>query len=382
MQSTADVVIVGGGLMGLSAAYHLARKGYGKVVVLEKEETLVSQSSGRSAGGVRLQFSSAVNVQLSQYSLERLKRFEQEMGVPCDLRQVGYLFLLSSEADLRSFQEQVALQRSLGVPTQVLSPQEVKEIAPFAVTDDLVGATFCPEDGYADPFSVARGYELRARELGVQILTGTAVTRVLSAAGRVTGVATSQGEIHAPVVLNAAGAWAGELGRAAGVEVPVKPYRRQIYITDLFPQLPDDMPFTIDFATTAYCRKEGSRILMGMSDQAEPSSFQIHTDDRFLLSLIEAISGRIPVLAEAGIYRGWGGLYEVTPDHNGIIDEHPNLKGFFIAAGFSGHGFQQSPAVGRVVSELIADGKPFIDVSPLGIGRFARGGAANERAVV
>lgn len=381
-ETTAEVIIVGGGLVGLSTAYHLARIGIRDVLVLEREEALVMHSSGRSAGGIRLQFSSEVNVRLSQYSLERLKHFEEEMGVPADLKQVGYLFLASDPEIWESLKTQVALQNSLGVPSRTLNVAEIKELAPYVVTDDLLGATFCPEDGYADPYSVARGYELRAREMGVRILTETTVTRVLTEGDRVVGVETNRGTFYGRAVLNGAGAWAGELGRMAGVEVPVRPFRRQIYITDPFPALPDDMPFTIDFVTSAYCRKEGNRILMGMSDPDEPESFNSHTNDTFLIKLIETITRRVPVLAEAGIFRGWGGLYEVSPDHNAILGEHPDLQGFFLAVGFSGHGFQQTPAVGRVMAELIAGQKPFIDISPLGLERFRRGQAAHERAIV
>lgn len=382
MQSTANVIIVGGGVIGLSIAYHLAQKGFREVLVLERELAPIMHSSGRSASGIRLQFSSDVNIRLSQYSLERLKHFEEEMGVPSDLRQVGYLFLLNEPEAWQAFQTQTLLQRSLGVPTELLTPAEIGQRFPWVAGDDLLGASFCPEDGYADAYSVARGYEQQARALGVRILTETTVTAVLTQAGHVSGVETNRGHISAPVVVNAAGAWAGELGRLAGVEVPVKPYRRQIFTTTPFHGLPEEIPLTIDVATSSYCRREGDRVLMGMSDKSEPSSFRTNTDDQFLVKLLEALTRRIPVLEEANIHRGFAGLYEVSPDHNAILGSHPDLEGLFLANGFSGHGFQQAPAVGRVLAELIAGEPPLIDVSSLGLERFRRGTENREHMVV
>lgn len=368
--------------MGLSTAYHLTQMGVKDVLVLERDETPILHSSGRSAGGLRLQFSSEVNIRLSQYSLERFENFDEEMGVPSGLHQIGYLFLHSNPEQWDGIAAQVELQKSLGVPVQVLSPEDIRELAPYVVVDDLLGATFCPSDGYADPYSVARGYQLRAQAAGVRILTDTDVIRVLSEGGRVTGVETDRGVFSGNVVLNAAGPWAGELGRRAGVEVPVEPYRRQIYVTTPFDDLPGNMPFTIDFATSAYCRREGDRLLLGMSDPDEPASFNVHTDEAFMYKMITTLVNRVPVLVDAAIHRGWGGLYEVTPDSNAIVGEHPDLAGFFLAVGFSGHGFQHAPAVGRVMAELISGASPFIDVSDLELARFRTGRLLREGAVV
>lgn len=379
---TAEVVIVGGGVVGLSIAYHLATLGGQGIVLLEREAVLGSGSTERSAGGVRLQFGTPVNIQLSQWSLAFLKRMRDEVGADPGLRQVGYLFLTADPQRAAQLESNVRLQQALGVPVQALAPPAIAARYPYLASDGLLAANFCPEDGYADPHAVVQGLARRARELGVAIRTGVEVTAVHLREGRVDGVETRAGPLRAPAVVNATGPFAAAVARMAGVDLPVRPFRRQIYVTAPFAGLPADMPMVIDFDTSSYVRREGAGLLMGASDPAEPSSFRTEADDSTLVLLAQTIMQRVPALADAEILRGWAGLYAVTPDENAILGPVPGLVGFYLANGFSGHGFQQAPAVGRVLAEMILGRTPTIDVSPLSLTRFRDGRLIRESAAV
>jgi sarcosine oxidase subunit beta len=265
---------------------------------------------------------------------------------------------------------------------RTLAPDEVAARFPYVATAGLVGATFCPEDGYADPHAVVQGLARQARRLGVSIRTGTEVTGIRLADGRIAGVDTPAGPLAAPVVVNAAGPYAGPVGRLAGVDVPVRPYRRQVYVTAPHLGLPGDMPMTIDYDTASYVRGDGGGLLMGASDPDEPSSARTDSDDLGVLLLGRTIMRRVPRLAEAEIVRSWAGLYEVTPDENPVLGPVPELPGFFVANGFSGHGFQHSPAVGRVLAEMILGLTPSVDVSSLDLARFREGRPIRENAAI
>lgn len=382
MAESASAVIIGGGIIGLSTAYHLAWLGCPDVIVVEKEPMLVSQSTARSAGGIRLQFSSEVNIRLSWYGLDLLQRFEAETGVDPGFRQVGYLFLLDNERDVADFRAGMAVQHRLGVPSRWLTPAAVQAEFPYVDTTGVLGATFSPTDGYADPYTVAMAFGMKAREMGVRLYTDCPVTDVLVQAGRVYGVRTPRGEIHAPAVVNAAGAWAGELGRLAGVDVPVIPQRRQVFVTEPFADLPMDMPLVIDFGRWCWARREAERIIIGLSDPDEPPSFKLYTEESFMFRACATAAERLPALAEARVGRGWAGLYEISPDRNGIIGPVPELTGFYVGGGFSGHGFQQGPAVGKVIAQMMLGQEPFIDVSELSIRRFRDGWHAPEAGIV
>lgn len=379
---TADVVIIGGGIIGLATAYHLVALGCRHVAVLEKEDAPVTGSTARSAGGIRLQFSTEVNIRLSRHSLEELKRFPARFGVDPGLRQHGYLFLLSDPADMAAFQTAVQLQRRLGVPVEWLAPGALAERFPWVNPAGLLAATFCPEDGYADPYTVAMAYGKQAVALGARLHVSRPATAVLREGARVTGVRTPAGDIAAPVVVNAAGPYAGYVGRLAGVPIPVEPYRRQVFVTEPFAQLPAELPLTLDFSPAAYLRREGDRILFGMSDRDEPPGFHLTTDDEFMVRAAAAVAHRVPALAEARVARGWAGLYEITPDANAIIGAAPELAGFYMAVGFSGHGFQHGPAVGRVLAEMILGLPPTVDVSMLALDRFREDQFTREHGVV
>ncbi len=380
-KGTAEVAIIGGGIMGLSTAYHLAQRGVSDVVILEKD-LLAQASTGLSVGGIRQQFSHPANIRLSQESVRVFERFEQEFGVDIRFRQVGYLFLAQKQETWNEFLANVETQRRLGVLVEILSAEEVKQAWPYLNVSDVKGGTFGPKDGYADPYQVAMGFANSARKLSVRIVEKTSVIGIKLKGGRVQGVETTKGPVFSPVVVNVAGPWAGEVGKMAGLDLPVNPYRRQVFITKAFDGIPKPVPMIIDQDLTFYFRGEDPGVLMGMSDPDEPSSFNLSVDRNFMEKVIAAAIHRAPLLEKAEILRGWAGLYEVTPDDNPIIGEISGVKGFFCAVGFSGHGFQQGPAVGLLLSQLILDGQTEFDLKPFALERFGRIGQEGERRVV
>lgn len=386
----ADVVVVGGGVMGASAAFHLAEAGV-DVLLLERG-ALAGGSTSRAAGGVRAQFSDALNVQLGARSLEAFADFGRRPGQEIDLHTVGYLFLLTRLDDVRDFEAAVALQNGLGVPTRILTPGEAAALSPAVRTDDVLAATFHPGDGYCSPEAVVLGYTAGARRHGATVLTGVEVTGVRLATGgagpaRVTAVETTAGPVLTGAVVCAAGAWSAQLGAMAGVDLPVTPLRRQILVTEPLPApvaalVPASMPMTIDVASTFYLHPEGPGVLLGMSWQGERPGFDTGRDDGWLPDLAQALEHRAPALLDVGVAHGWGGLYEVTPDHNALIGEASGVSRLLYATGFSGHGFLQGPAVGEVLRDLYLGREPFVDVTPLSADRFAAGTTRPERAIV
>ncbi len=380
-KKTAEVAIIGGGIMGVSTAYYLAKRGVSDVVILEKD-LLAQASTGLSVGGIRQQFSNPANIRLSQGSVRVYERFEEEFGADIKFRQVGYIFLAQKQETWNDFLAGVETQRQHNVPVEVLSPEDIKQRWPYLNADDLKGGTFGPKDGYADPYLAAMGFADAARNLGVRIEEKTEVTGISIAGGRVQGVETAKGSISAPVVVNVAGPWGGEVAKIAGLDLPAKPYRRQVFITKSFDAIPMPVPMIIDQDVTFYFRGEEPGIIMGMSDPDEPSSFNLNVDRNFLERVIEAAVHRAPVLEKAEILRGWGGLYTITPDDNPIIGEAPGVMGLFSAIGFSGHGFQQAPAVGRILSQLILDGQTDFDLKPFSYDRFEKREREGEKRVV
>jgi sarcosine oxidase, subunit beta len=377
----ADVVIVGGGIVGASIAYHLAACGVRDVVVLERDQ-LGGGSTTRNAGGVRLQFSTEINVGLSLRSLPRIEQFAEEMGVDPHLRQVGYLFLITEERDVVPFETSLAMQKRLGVPVQRLDAAGVHEVFPELRVDDLRFATLCMRDGYCDPTSLLNGYVARAREKGVSFREQEPATGITRERDRVTAVRTGKGEIACATVVNAAGAWGAEVGQLAGIDLPIRPLRRQIFVTDPVSGLDRDFPLTVEFASSLYFHRESGGVLMGMADPTDGPGFDASVNWDFLPTLVERALYRLPILERAKVKTGWAGFYEDTPDKHPIIGAVPGLAGFLCAAGFSGHGIMHAPAAGEAIAELIVDGKTSFDVTPLAYDRFRRGDLIKEHNVI
>ena len=367
--------------MGASAAYHLTRLGLTDVVLVEREKMLAAGSTGRNAGGVRHQFSNAANIELSIESIRLIERFADEVGHAVDFHQDGYLFLLSSDRSVEVFRRNVALQRSLGVDVDWLDAAGAARLAPGLDVNGVAAATFCAKDGIADPNGVTTGFARAAQAAGAAIERDTEVIGIDVASGRVRAVETTRGRIETPVVVNAAGPYARLVGRMAGVDVPVDPFRRHIFIAANVPTPPTHL-MVIDFETTFYYHREGAGILFGMGDPDETPTFDMTVQWDFLPKVIDVAVGRLPALADASVSHAWAGLYEMTPDHNPIIGPSRDVAGLFTIAGFSGHGFQHSPAAGRILADLIARRDPKFDVTPFAPGRFGATAAAGERYVV
>lgn len=380
LPGSAQVVVVGGGVMGTSVAFHLAEAGRTDVLLLDRGP-LGGGSTSKAAGGVRAQFADELNVRLGQRSLELFEDFPRRPGQEIDLHRTGYLFAISDPGDLAAFETAVAMQNRLGVPSRMLTPAEAGALSPLLRTDDLVGAAWSPADGHCSPESVVLGYASAARRLGATLRTGVEARSVDVRGGEVVSVTTDAGVVRTGTVICCAGAWANALAATAGVDLPVTPYRRQIVVTEALTDLPP-APMTIDFATSFYFHREGRGLLVGMSDPTEPPGFDTHVDDEFLTLLGAAAARRAPAVLDAGVAHHWAGLYEVTPDHNALLGESAEVSRFLYAGGFSGHGFLQGPAVGEVLRDLVLGAKPFLDVSALDVSRFARGTNRPETYVV
>ncbi len=379
---TADIVIIGGGVMGASAAYHLAVRGMRNIVLLEKEQFVGQGATGRCAGGVRHQFGTEINVRLSLESLRMLDVFKDETGQDINYRKCGYVFVLTNAPDVAAFQHNVAMQRKLGVATEWWTGDDVRKRLPLMRLEDALAGTHNPNDGLVDPNSVVIGYAAAAQRKGVKVVNNAEVTGVRVSGGQVNGVETSQGSIETRLVLDAAGPWSAQVARMAEVSLPVIPLRRQMFTTTPLPNLPKDFPFVIDFAKSLYFHREGEGLLIGMSNQNEKPGFDQTVDDEFELINLEAAIARMPVVERAGRVSHWAGLYEVTPDAHPIYGRTP-VQGFLVVAGFSGHGFMHGPISGKLMSELIVDGQfRTLDVSMLDLERFAEHRPVQEYNVV
>ena len=380
--TTADIVIIGGGVMGASAAYHLAQRGVKDIVLLEKEEFFGTGATGRCAGGVRYQFSTDINIKLSLASLPMLECFRDEIGQDVSFRHCGYLLIATNEKDATTFKRNVELQNSLGVQTQLLSGDEVRARLPLMKFDDAIAGTFNQKDGLVDPNSVVAGYISAAQKLGVKALTRAEVTGIHVSGDEVEEVQTTQGAIQTRTVINTAGPWSGQIGQMAEVQIPIVPIRRQMFTTNPLKELPEDYPFVIDFAQSLYFHREGEGLLIGMSNQNEKPGFDQNVDEEFEFVNLEAAIERMPLLERASRASHWAGLYEVTPDAHPIFGGS-SVKGFTICTGFSGHGFMHGPVAGKLMSEYILDGKFLtVDVSMLDLARFEEGRMIKEYNVV
>ena len=366
---TADVVIIGGGIFGTSLAYILATRGASNIVLLE-QDLLAAGSSGKATGGLRQQFADELDIRFSIESIHFYERFIREYTPsepayrPPAFHQYGYMFLCTTPQSWQAMQIYVARQRALGVPTQLLSPQEAGERVPQLTVDDLVGATFCPTDGYSDPGAMARSLAAAARERGVTILDHTSVTAITVRQDRVEGVTTAQETIATPVVVNATGASGSLVARLAGIEdLPVWPLKRQLYQSETFNDLPMDVPMVVDVSTGFHFRRRDDGVLFTMplpvsaaqmqrNRELQPDAFALNVDETLWPLLQSAIRSRCPALARASIRRAWAGLYEMTPDEHPLLGP-TEIAGFLCGCGFSGHGFMHSPRAARLLAEYI-----------------------------
>jgi sarcosine oxidase, subunit beta len=383
---TADVVIIGSGIVGSSVAYHLAQQGCTNVLVLEREAHQGKGSTGKSMGGVRAQFTTPVNIQMSKYSIDFFSQFDEVVGHPADYRAHGYLFCATNEKHLAYLKTNKETQKEFGVTNvEWVQPEDIVKMVPQLRVDDILGGTFCPTDGFVDPHSVMMGFMLNAREKGVRLWLDTTVTGIEVENGRIKSVNTSRGTIATSVVVNAAGAWAAQIAEMAGAELPVEPLRRQLVPTEPFDQLPQRFPMVIDMSTGFHFRREGKGILLAWNDPKETPGFKTEFDETFVEKILTHAASRVPVLAEAGVNprRAWAGLYEMTPDHHCIIGPAPNVDGLYFVNGFSGHGVMHSPASGRITADLVLQGRSeLVDAKQLSVTRFAEGKTLEETAVL
>ncbi len=379
----AEVVIIGGGVMGASAAFHLAKRGLSDVVILEREQFFGQGSTGRCAGGIRHQFSTDINIELSIKSIAMLERFEQDTGQPIDLKQTGYLFLLTTEEEVAQFRQNVERQHAHGIQSQMWSVAQIAERVPLLNLDRIMGGTYYDRDGIADPSGVVNGYIAAARKLGVKTVSGVEVTGIGVKDGAIAAVQTSEGRIRTAKVVNAAGPWSAPIGAMVGVDLPVYPERQQILVTAPIPGLPPDFPFVIDFHERLYFHREGEGLLTGKSITGQPPSFDQSVDPAWTLVHMEQAMSRLPILETAHRLTEWAGLYEVTPDAHPIIGPISAVSGLYVVTGFSGHGFMHGPIAGLLVAEQILDGMAHtIDISSLRWERFAEGRLIREFNVV
>jgi sarcosine oxidase subunit beta len=382
LPKTAEIIVIGGGVMGASTAYHLAARGQKNILLLEKEEFFGQGATGRCAGGVRYQFSTEINVRLSLESLPMLERFREEIGQEINFQKCGYLFALTKPEDVEYFRRNVELQRKLGVQTEWLSGDETRQRVPLMRFEDALAGTFNPKDGLVDPNSVVMGYVGAAQRIGVKALNNVEVTGLKVEGWKVKGVETNKGFVAVTTVVNAAGPWAGVIGKMAGVHIPITPLRRQMLTTTPLPELPPDFPFVIDFAQSLYFHREGDGLLTGMSNPNEMPGFDQNVNEDFELVNLDAATARMPMLEKAGLVSHWAGLYEVTPDAHPIFGSTP-VEGLYLVGGFSGHGFMHGPISGKLIAEYILDGKfQSVDVSMLDLARFEEKREIREYNVV
>lgn len=379
LPGSADVVVVGGGVMGTSTAFHLAEAGV-DVLLLERGD-LAGGSTSRAAGGVRANFSDELNIRLGQRSLEMFANFPQRPGQEIDLHISGYLFVLTTPEEEKLFRNSIALQNSLGVESRMVDVEEACRLSPLLNPEGVIAAAWSPHDGHCSPESVVLGYASGARRNGATVRTGIPVTNISSSGGEITAVETPEGTVRTSCVINCAGAWSPQIAEFVGVELPVVPYRRELLVTEPMPA-PLPMAFTIEYGTSLYWHREGPGILTGFSDQSTAAGFDISKDPSFAEKLAQLAEVRAPGLLELGVQTGWAGLYEVTPDHNALLGEAHNISRFLYATGFSGHGFLQGPAIGEILRDLYFGNEPFVDVSPLDVERFARGELRPEMNIV
>lgn len=384
--NSADVVIIGAGIVGSSIAWHLTEAGCRNIVMLERETHQGKGSTGKSMGGVRAQFSTPINIRMSMYSIPFFRDFEERTGHPSGYRPQGYLFVATKESHLDYLAANYEKQTALGLDTvERLSPEGVLRLCPQLRSDDILGGSFCSTDGFVDPYSVMTGFTASAVSRGVRVLRSAEVTAVGRDSRGVTGVETSGDFIASRTVVNAAGAWAGLVARLAGVDLPVEPLRRMLVPTEPFDKISHESPMVVDMATGFHFRPESLGLLLAWNDPEETPGFKTNFDPAFVEKILTRGVDRVPCLEDAEVNprRAWAGLYEMTPDHHPVLGPVAEVPGFFLANGFSGHGVMHSPATGRILADLILTGRcDLVETELLAFGRFAAGRLLHETAVL
>lgn len=382
MIKTADAVVIGGGIVGCATAYNLAKLGLKKVVLVE-EKYLASGATGRCGAGLRMQWGSEPNCVLSRDSIAMFETLEEELEYQgsIELKQNGYLLLAYNETMVEQFHKNLGLQHRLGIPSRWMTPEEVKEMVPHINLQGLLGATYCPKDGHCNPFKATDAYAQAARRLGVEILTYTKVTNLLTEGDAITGVETTAGTISSPLVISCAGAYTRELGKILGVDIPVYPERHQILVTE--PVEPLLGPMVMSFYHGIYCQQvPHGGFVMGLGDPNEIKDYNIDSSWQFMHEMAAKITFILPKLKELRVVRQWSGLYDLTPDKTQILGAVPEVPGFFVAAGFSGHGFMVAPVVGKLMAEVMLGLEPDYPIDMYGLKRFASGELYVEPSVV
>jgi sarcosine oxidase subunit beta len=384
---TAEIVIIGGGIVGSSIAWHLTRAGCRSVLVIERESSQGKGSTGKSMGGVRAQFSTPVNIQMSLYSIPFYAKFEEVVGHPADYRPQGYLFLATKPSHLDYLSANFERQKKLGLETARLLPaEEIRAMLPQLRSDDVMGGSFCSTDGFVDPYSVMNGFMASAVEHGATLWKKTEVTGITVDQRGAFTLNTSRGPVSTRTVVNAAGAWAAEIARFAGIDLPVEPLRRMLVPSEPFSDFPHTSPMVIDMSNGFHFRPEGRGFLLAWNDPEETPGYKTDFEPSFIEKILMHAANRVPAFENLPVNpkRAWAGLYEMTPDHHCILGPVAAVPGFFLANGFSGHGVMHSPATGKILADLILQGKTDVvdDVSVLAFERFARGELLHETAVL
>ena len=383
---TADVVIVGGGIVGSSIAYHLTASGCRNVLVIERESAQGKGSTGKSMGGVRAQFSTPVSIQMSLYSIPFYASFEERLAHPCDYRPQGYLFCATTDNQIAYLRTNYAQQVNMGLKNvRLIEGDEIRSMFPQLRADDILGGSFCSSDGFVDPYSAMTGFMTWAADHGATLWKNTAVTGFTRDATGISSVETTRGLVLTRKVVNCAGPWAAGVAKLAGVDLPVEPLRRMLVPSEPFDEFPHTAPMIVDMSNGFHFRPEARGFLLAWNDPAETPGFKTEFDAAFVEKILTRAADRVPCFATLPVNpkRAWAGLYEMTPDHHPILGEAPGAPGFFLANGFSGHGVMHAPATGKILSDLLLIGKTdLIDASLLSLKRFAEGRLIQETAVL
>jgi sarcosine oxidase subunit beta len=383
---TADVVIVGGGIVGSSIAYHLTEAGCTNLLVVERETHQGKGSTGKSMGGVRAQFATPVNIQMSLYSIPFYASFDERLGHPAGYKPQGYLFVATSKRHLEYLRTNQEKQRALGLKTaHMVSPDEIRNMFPQLRSDDVVGGSFCSTDGFVDPYSAMVGFMTRAAEAGARLWRNAEVTAIHADGHGVTGVETTRGPVATRTVVNAAGAWAAQVAKLAGVELPVEPLRRMLVPTEPFDRFPHTAPMIIDMSNGFHFRPESLGFLLAWNDPGETPGFKTDFEPGFIEKVLTRAADRVPCFEDLAVNpkRAWAGLYEMTPDHHPILGPAADVPGFFLANGFSGHGVMHAPATGKILSDLILHQKSdLVETRLLSLDRYREGRLIEETAVL